>query len=206
MGSQLFQRGERISLGNQPTVVETVNGVEVPAATVDTNTIQEFVDIPDASTIEARNPSTITEVYTNTITGKAVIWNNKTQKLTLRTDIHPINDSFTDRIVDGLVYNRNSAVEDQLPDIFRVGDFIKYPNQPDDEALYWEIGRVEYANGIKFVPENTSKNTSGVAKYVTKEVSISSPATAINVHLTMNTKDLANAKVLFKYKKASTQE
>ena len=204
--SQLFQRGERISLGNQPTVVETVNGVEVPAATVDTNPIQEFVDIPDASTIEARNPSTITEVYTNTITGKAVIWNNKTQKLTLRTDIHPINDSFTDRIVDGLVYNRNSAVEDQLPDIFRVGDFIKYPNQPDDEALYWEIGRVEYANGIKFVPENTSKNTSGVAKYVTKEVSISSPATAINVHLTMNTKDLANAKVLFKYKKASTQE
>jgi len=204
--SQLFQRGERVALGNQPTVVETVNGVEVPAATVDTNPIQEFVDIPDASTIEARNPSTITEVYTNTITGKAVIWNNKTQKLTLRTDIHPINDSFTDRIIDGLVYNRNAAVEDQLPDIFRVGDFIKYPNQPDDEALYWEIGRVEYANGIKFVPENTSKNTSGVAKYVTKEVSISSPATAINVHLTMNTKDLANAKVLFKYKKASTQE
>ena len=93
-----------------------------------------------------------------------------------------------------------------MSDIFRVGDFIKYPNQPDDEARFWEIGSIEYTNGINFVAENTSKNTSAIAKYVTKEVSISSPATALNVHLTINTKDLANVKVLFKYKKASTQE
>ena len=208
--SQLFIRGERMSLGNQPGVVTTITvdgvDVEVPAAVVDTNLIQEFVDIADSATIEARNPSTITETYTNKITGKAVIWNNKTQELTLRTDVHPINDSFTDRIEDGMFYNRNSVVADQLSDIFRVGDFIKYPNQPDDEARFWEIGSIKYTDGIYFVPENTSKNTSAIAKYVSKEVSISNPATALNVHLTMNTKDLANVKVLFKYKKASTQE
>ena len=208
--SQLFQRGERISFGNQAGLVETiqVNGedVIVPAGIVDTNPIQEFIDIADAATIEARNPSTIIETYSNDITGKAVIWNNKTQELTLRTDIHPINDSFTDRIEDGLVYNRNSATEDQLPDIFRVGDFVKHPAQLDEDALFLEIGSITYTTGVKFVEENTSKNSSGIAKYVTKEVSISSPATALNVHLTMNTKDLANVKVLFKYKKASTQE
>ena len=208
--SQLFQRGERITLGNQPGILETISigGVDtvVPAAVVDTNPIQEFVDIADAATIEARNPSTITESYSNTITGKSVIWNNKTQELTIRTDIDPINSNYTARIIDGAVYNRNAVVADQVPDIFRVGDFIKYPTQTDEESLFWEIGSIEYTSGVNFVAENTSKNSSSVAKYVSKEVTISNPATAIDVHLTLNTKNLDDVLVLFKYKKASTQE
>jgi hypothetical protein len=97
-------------------------------------------------------------------------------------------------------------VIDQIADIFRIGDFIKYPNQPDAEASYWEIGKVSYRNGIDFVSDDTSKNSSSVAKYVTKEVSINSPATSIDVRLTANVKDVQSVQVLYRYKKASSQE
>jgi hypothetical protein len=148
----------------------------------------------------------ILETYDNIITGKAVIWNNKTQELVLRSDVQPINDDFTSRIIDNAVFNRNAVVTDQISDIFRVGDFIKYPNQPDDEATFLEVGKVTYRNGIDFVSDNTSKNSSSVAKYVTKEVSISSPATAIDIRLTASVKDVQNIQVLYKFKKASSQE
>ena len=53
-----------------------------------------------------------------------------------------------------------------------------------------------YTNGLDFVAEDTSKNGSAAAKYVTKEVSITSPATAIDVHLLANVKDISNLEVL----------
>ena len=69
-----------------------------------------------------------------------------------------------------------------------------------------EVSKVTYSNGIDFVAEDTSKNSSSVAKYVTKEVYINNPATAIDVHLLANVKDISNIQVLYKYKRASSQE
>ena len=195
--SQFFQKGELVSLGNQ---------AQLTNVSVDSNPTQVFTSIDDGSTIVARNPSVILETYDNIITGKTVIWNGQTQELTARVDINPINDSYTDRIIDSTLYNRNAVVGDQIADIFRVGDFIKYPNQPDEEANYLEVGKVTYTNGIDFVAEDTSKNGSAVAKYVTKEIVISNPATAIDVHLMANVKDISNIQVLYKFKKASSQE
>ncbi len=149
---------------------------------------------------------TLPWTYDNIITGKATIWNSETQKLTLRVDTNPINDNYTDRIIDSALYNRNPVVGDQIADVFRVGDFAKYPNQPDEEAKYLEVGKVTYTDGVDFVAEDTSKNGSAVAKYVTKEVSITSPATAIDVHLLANVKDISNLEVFYKFKKASSQE
>jgi hypothetical protein len=204
--SQFFQKGERITLGNQPTLVETVNGEEVPLAIVDTNPIQNFQEIPDASTITARNPSTPTETYDNVITGKAVIWNDRTQELTLRTDTQPIAGDFNGRIQDSDSYSRKAQLVDQVSDIFRVGDIVSYPNQPADEAFFLEVGTMTYSSGSEFVSELTSKNSSSIAKYITKEVSISNPATAIDIHLTLNTRDLSDIEVLYKFKKASSNE
>ena len=204
--SQFFKRGERITLGNQPTLVETVNGVIVPSATIDTNPIEVFIDIPDSATMVARNPSNILESYDNIVTGTAVIWNNKTQELEVRNDTQPLIDDFTGRIIDNTVFNRNSVVNDQLADIFRVGDFLKYPDQTDSEARFLEIKTITYANGITYVSDNTSKNSSAVAKYVTKEVVINNPATAIDVHITLNSKDINDVQVLYKFKKSSSQE
>ena len=71
--SQFFKRGERVALGNQPTLTETEGGVVVPAAKVDTNPIEIFISIPDSATMVARNPSTILETYDNIITGLSLI-------------------------------------------------------------------------------------------------------------------------------------
>jgi len=195
--SQFFQKGETVTLGNQ---------LGLSGVTVDSNPSQVLTTIADAATIVARNPSVMLETYDNIITGKATIWNSQTQKLTLRVDANPINDNFTDRIIDSVLYNRNAVVGDQIADIFRVGDFVKYPNQPDEEKSYLEVGKVTYTNGLDFVGEDTSKNGSAAAKYITKEVSITSPATAIDVHLLANVKDISNLEVFYKFKKASSQE
>jgi hypothetical protein len=204
--SQFFQKGERITLGNQLTLTETVNGEVVPLGKIGTNPSQVIISINDSSTIIARNPSTITETYDNVITGKTTIWNNQSQQLTLRVDTQPILNDFTGRIRDNNAFNRNAILQDQVDDIFRVGDFVKYPDQPDDEAYFLEIGKLEYTNGTDYVPEDSSRNSAAIAKYITKEVAIATPATAIDVHLTVNVKDFANIKVLYKYKKASSQE
>ena len=194
--SQFFQKGELVTLGNQ---------LGLSNVSVDSNPTQVLVDIDDAATIVARNPNVMLETYDNIITGKATIWNSQTQKLTLRTDVNPINDNYTDRIIDSTLYNRNAVTTDQIADIFRVGDFVKYPNQPDEEKAYLEVGKVTYTNGLDFVAEDTSKNGSAAAKYVTKEVSITNPA-AIDVHLLANVKDISNLEVFYKFKKASSQE
>ena len=195
--SQFFQKGETVTLGNQLSLNSVV---------VDSTPSQVLTTIEDAATIVARNPNVMLETYDNVITGKATIWNSKTQKLTLRVDVHPINNSFTDKITDNVFYNRNAVTADQLPDIFRVGDFVKYPNQPEIENAYLEVGKVTYTNGLDFVAEDTSKNGSAAAKYVTKEVAIANPATAIDVHLLANVKDISNIEVYYKYKRASSQE
>ena len=74
------------------------------------------------------------------------------------------------------------------------------------EASYLEVGSVSYESGVEFVSEDTSKNSSSIAKYVTKEVSIQSPASAIDVHLLANVKDISNIQVLYRFKKASSQD
>jgi hypothetical protein len=195
--SQFFQKGETVSLGNQ---------LDLNSVTVDSNPSQVFASIDDAATIVARNPNILNQTYDNVITGKATIWNTQTQQLTLRVDTNPINDDFTSRIIDNVLYNRNAVTGDQIADIFRVGDFVKYPNQPDEENAYLEVGKVTYTNGLDFVAEDTSKNGSSIAKYVTKEVTITNPATAIDVHLLANVRDIGDLQVFYKFKKASSQE
>ena len=173
---------------------------------VNSNPVQQFFDIPDASPIIARNPSTPSQVYENTIDGNTVNWNRRDNKLTVRVDRRPINDDFNGRIIDNSSFNRNADVNEQGFDIFRVGDVISYQGQAEDEQEFLEVASVGYTNGTQFIEENTSKNSSAVAKYVTKEIAISNPATGINVHLTANTKDIANIEVLYKFKKSASQE
>ena len=193
----IFQVGETVTLANQTTLT---------SVTVDSSPSQLFADINDSAVIVARNPSNLSQTYDNIITGRVVIWNNKTQEITLKVDTQPINDDFTGAISDNILYNRNADIGDQIKDIFRAGDIIKYPDQPDDEEAFFEIKSIDYTNGFDFVEENTSKNGSSVAKYVTKEISIANPAVAIDVHLTANSKDISDIEVLYKYKTASSEE
>ena len=156
--------------------------------------------------VTARNPSVPAQTYDNTIAGKIVLWNANLEKLTIVNDKQPLNNDYTGRIVDSQSFTRNASVDAQLDDIFRVGDLISYPNQPEDESRFIEVSSIEYTDGVDFISEIQSKNSSGISKYVTKEVAIENPATSVNVKLTANVSDIENLKVLFKIKKSSSQE
>ena len=167
-------------------------------------------DIPNTTTpptyVTARNPSVPAQTYDNKISGKIVLWNTKSGELTTVNDKQPINNDYTGRLIDSSSFDRNASVDDQLNDIFRVGDLISYPNQPVDEASFIEVSHVSYDDGIDFISELQSKNSSGISKYVTKEISIENPATSIDVKLTANVTDTKNLQILYKLKKSSSQE
>ena len=88
----------------------------------------------------------------------------------------------------------------------RVGDILGWIGQTAGEENYTEISSIAYTNGINFVSDTQSKDSSSLAGYVTKEVSIDNPGTSIDVKLTANATEIENIKVLYRTKKSSSQE
>ena len=166
---------------------------------------QESYDFEIGSTIVAFNPSNTNEKYDNDISGKVINWDSLSKQLIIENDKKPINNDYAGKISIGSVFSRNATLANQVPDIFRVGDIIYYDNIPSGEEKFLEIGTMSFTNGIEYSPENSSKNSSSVAKYVTKEVTINSSGTSIDVRLTANIKDVENIKVLYRYKEVSSQ-
>ena len=158
------------------------------------------------STITSINPSNRGEKYSNDISGKVILWDSITKTLTIENDKQPINNDYTSIITLGSDYARESKTSAQVPDIFRVGDLIDFENSSFETSKFAEIRSMEFSNGIDYVPENSSTNTSSVAKYVTKEIYINNPAASINVYLTANVKDISDVEVLYKVKTASLQQ
>ena len=169
------------------------------------------------STLNSYNPNNDQsdpddDLYLSKISGTIVDWNKETRQLTVYNDKHPINGDFTAKISANSAFTRNSVTANQQPDIFRSsssnavkGDLLQYQGQAANTAEWWEVKESTFKNGIMFVPEDSSKDTSGIAKYVTKEVTLDNPATSIDVKLTANVKDIKNIKVLYKYKEASSE-
>ena len=65
---------------------------------------------------------------------------------------------------------------------------------------------MEFTNGVDYIPEDSAKNTSAVAKYVTKEINLKTPASAVDVIITANVTNSENIKLLYKTKTASVQK
>ncbi len=147
-------------------------------------------------------------ILTAKIEGKVVFFDNKNQNITIKNDKKPYGKTTFDQslsvasVVEPLVARSGDSVED----IFRVGDILFYTAQEDDDAAYWQIKEINYTDGIDYSPENRFSNSSSVAKYVTKEISIGNPGTSINVKLTANVKSTEDIQVLFRYKESSSQE
>jgi len=159
--------------------------------------------------VTARNPAVPAQLYSNKISGKIVSWNEKTGQLTVINDKLPINNDYDSPIPttgSGSVFNRNSSVDAQAKDIFRVGDLISYPGQSENENQFIEVSKITYSDGVDFTSDVQSKNSSSIAKYVTKEISIENPATGIDVRTTVNTSDIENIRILYRIKKSSSQE
>ena len=159
------------------------------------------------STITAFDKSDLTKKYTNIISGTVVLWDDRKKELRIANNKNPINNNFT---ADATVtpYARISFVGNtsaQQPDIFRSGDLLSYDNLASSERAFAEIKSITYSSGVLYVNESASKNSSSVAKYVTKEISLENPSSCIDVRLSANLFEQDDIKVLYKYKLASSQ-
>ena len=144
----------------------------------------------------------------NTIDAAIVLWDSKAGQLTVTNDKQPINDDYTSKAT-GIAndpFARNSVVGSQDSDIFRVDDYLSYTGQATGEEGFIQVSKVHYTDGVDFISDIKSKNSSNIAKYVTKEVAIQNPATGINVKITANTSDINNIGLLYRIKKSSSQE
>ena len=194
--------------GGGADILVTINSVaNVPQVKVSTDGIFEIVpNFVTSSTVTAYNPSSLSEKYDAKISGKVIVWDSKTKTLTLENDKTPINGNYISTITVGSDYARSTATNDQKDDIFRVGDLVDWEGSAVETAKFAEVKSMSFDTGVDYVPEDGSLNTSGVSKYVTKEIFIDSPATAVNVYMTLNVSDIDDVKVLYKTKLTASQE
>ena len=199
-----FEVGESLYFSTQSSSGETLDGINV---TISNDGI--FDQVPSfvvGSTVTAINSSNRSQKYENKISGKVIFWDTKTKTLTLENDKNPINGDYDSIITLGSDYARNSTTSEQVADVFRVGDLIDFDGSSFETSKFAEIKSMGYAPGVDFVAENGSLNTSGVAKYVTKEISLQSTASSLNTFLTVNASDINNIKVMYKIKPEASQQ
>ena len=145
------------------------------------------------------------ELYAEKISGTIIDWDVNSRQLVVFNNKQPINDDFTSKITGGSAFNRSADVTTQTPDIFRSGDYLQYVGQAANTKNWWEINKMSWKTGVAYVSEDSSKNTSGIAKYVTKEISLENPGTSIDVKLTANVRNISDIKVLYKFKEESSE-
>ena len=89
--------------------------------------------------------------------------------------------------------------------LFEVGDRIDDSNSGTSPVTDREISEVSKTKGFLFV-DDTTFNSSTASKYLTKEVTLDSPATALDCKITSNLFNNENVKVLFKVRPDGSSE
>ena len=203
-----FQAGETLKFTTQTALNDNgTNKVTVDNADI-LREVPEFPNTTAVSRVTGRSPDGFANTYDNTIDAAIVLWDSKAGELTVTNDKQPINNDYASKVT-GIAndpFARNSVVSSQASDIFRVDDFLSYTGQTTGEEGFIQVSKVSYTDGVDFISEIKSKNSSSIAKYVTKEVAIENPATGINVKITANTSDINNIGLLYRIKKSSSQE
>lgn len=180
--------------------------------TVSTGGIEEVVFTFSAGDIiSIYDKNDLTKTYNNVISGKVIRWDSKKKILVVSNNKQPINNNYIasnanspySRVTYATTALQPSTV--QQTDIMRVGDLVSYDNQPTDEKVFLEIKNIDYTTGILYVDELSSKNSSSVAKYTTKEISLQNPSDRIDVRLKSNLFSKDDIIVLYKIKPASSQ-
>ena len=186
---------------NETLTVKETNGNTLGGVSVTIVEITELTfDFDENSNILSYFPENANISYSNKINGKVLVWDSKDKEIVVENCYQPINDDYNSKITKDSPFTRQEDVDNQLPDIFRIGDVIK-----TSDNKYVEVADMKFTNGVDYVEETNSKNSSSVAKYVTKEISINNPGTSIDVRTTVNLKDLNNFKILYKIKPSSVQ-
>ena len=201
-----FQAGETLKFTTQTALNDDgTNKVTVNNASI-TQIVPQFPNTTAVSKVTGRSPDGFANTYDNTIDASIVLWDSKAGQLIVTNDKQPINDDYTSKSSTAGSFARNSVVGSQANDIFRVDDFLSYTGQATGEEGFIQVSKVSYTDGVDFISDIKSKNSSSLAKYVTKEVAIENPATGINVKITANTSDINNIGLLYRIKKSSSQE
>ena len=179
-------------------VTNAGSSIKAPSFTVGT-TVNRYNDK------QITTSDTTDDLYLDKISGTVVEWNAKSQELVLFNNKQPINDDFTSKVTALSPYERKKDPTDQQNDIFRVTDLLQFVGQEANTEKWWEVKSATLQNGVGHVSEDSSKNTSGIAKYVTKEIAIENPGTSIDVKLTVNLRNIDDIKVLYKIKEESSE-
>jgi hypothetical protein len=186
---------------NETVSVKQTDGTTLSSVTVTITDINELsFSFDENSNIVSYFPQNATISYDNKINGKVLSWDSKNKELIVENSYAPINLDYNSKITLNSPFTRLENTSDQIPDIFRVGDVIK-----SSDGKYVEVDQMTFTNGVDYITETSSKNSSALAKYVTKEISINSPGTSIDVRTTANIKDVENIKILYKIKLSSSQ-
>jgi len=149
--------------------------------------------------------------YTNIVNAEVISWNRANGELVIETEKKPINNDYISPSVPSSDYARNSNAASQEDDILRVNDFV-YTINPTKSNLqlgkidYFQIKSSEFKNGVDYRSDIESVVTSSITKYLTKDVTLTIPATSLDVRLTANITDFSNIIVMYKVLSSSVQE
>jgi hypothetical protein len=155
--------------------------------------------------VTAINPSATTTNYDNLIAGTVTSWDVPNQILILENDKEPVNSDYNSDNKSGS-FVRAQQVADQASDILRVGDLVSWSGLIAGYEKLYEIKSMRFTDGVDFVPENSAKETSAVAKYTTKEIALKTQASGIDVIITANVSNSENIKLSYKTKTTSVQK
>lgn len=204
----VFSGGETLSFESLTGDLATSSS----GITVFPNGLEEVVyDFAKGSTISIYDKHDPTKTYNDVISGKIILWDAKKKILTISNNKQPISNNYyatnTNSPFTRITYDTtvNNPAIVQQPDIMRVGDLVSYDNQPITEKVFLEIKNIDYTDGILYVSETSSKNSSSLAKYTTKEISLDNPSDRIDVRIKANVFGKDDIQVLYKVKPASLQ-
>jgi len=195
----LFTPSESLTFASQPSLT----GLTIASSGLTDVTF----NIQANSTVTSVDKTDTTKSYDNLINGKVISWDSKKKVLRVACNKQPINDNYISASSVGSDYARISIASNtgsQGKDIFRVGDLVGYENQSTDTKSFLEVKSVSYADGVLFVPE-TNNNSSSLAKYLTKEITLETAATSIDVRLTANIFEVDDVQVLYRVNYATSQ-
>ena len=201
--NNLFEPNEQLFFSNQSQNGQTLAGRVISVAASGAQLSQPDFAFNDV--INAINPSSVTEVYNTSITGTVKLWDIPNKILRVESDRQPINNDYTSSALNG-AFVREQETLDQESDVFRVGDLVSFPSIGTGEERYFEIKSINYTNGVDYVPEDSVSDSSGISKYVTKELSLETPAKAVDLIITANVKDSLDIAALYKVKTTSVQK
>ena len=184
---------------NEQVIATTPAGVRITSVNLSvSSSVEQIYTFSENADLIAYYPQNVNVDYANTINGRIISWDSKEKEIIVENSYFPIAGNYTSPITKDSAFVRKE--NDQTQDIFRVGDIVR-----TGDGRYVTVAEMNFSTGVDFTPETSARNTSSLAKYVSKEVAINSPGTSIDVRITANVKDRENIKVLYRIKEASLQ-